>query len=69
MNIIQSRLDTCVKIVNINCNWSITLHGNCNWSFVLCSPDKMSLKSQTGPMGVFCTFTEMYINQEYMGLV
>ena len=52
----------CVKIVNINYNWSITLCDNCNQSIFLCSPDEVSIKSQTGPMQVFHAFTEGYIN-------
>ena len=34
-----------------------------------CNPDGVSIKSYTGPMRVFHTFIEGYINWEHTGLV
>ena len=46
MNSAHSNSDNCVKIVNINCNWSITLCDNCNQSIMSCGSDEVPLKDQ-----------------------
>ena len=61
-NSAHSIQDICVKIMNINCNWSITLCDNYNQSIMPCVPDEVSIKSWTGPMRMFHTFTKEYIN-------
>ena len=67
-NFIQFGQENCVKIENINYNWSIALCYNCNQSILPCDQDKVLVQSLTGSMRVFCTFTEGYINWEHMGL-
>ena len=61
--------DNCVKTANIKCHWNIALCGNFSQCILLYGPDKVSIKCQTGPMTVFYTFTEGYINQEHTGLL
>ena len=58
-----------LKLKEINCYWSIALCDNCNHSILLCDLHKVSLKSQTGILKVFYTFTEGYISQEHMALM
>ena len=45
MNSVYSRLDNCVKVVNINYNWSITSCDNCNQSIMLCGSDEVPIKT------------------------
>ena len=61
--------DNCVMIVNINCNWSITLCDNCNQSIMTCGQDEVSIKTWNGQIRVFHDFTEGYINWEHKGMV
>ena len=41
-NSAHSEHDNCVKIINLNCNWSFTLCDNCNQSSMPCGPDEVS---------------------------
>ena len=40
----KDQWDNFVKIININCIWSITLYDNFDPSVMLCGPDKVSIK-------------------------
>ena len=69
INIIQASWDNCVKIANIYCNHNIMFCDICNQITLICGPDEVSIKSQTGPMSALHVLTTGYINWEYSGLV
>ena len=58
MNFIHPDEDSCVKIVKINCNWSVALCDNYNQSTLPCGPDEVLIRIHPGPVTVFHTFTE-----------
>ena len=64
----HSKWDSCVKMTNVKCTWSMTLHDNCNQSIMPCGPDEVSIKSETGPVRVFHAFTKAYTNQKHTEL-
>ena len=45
MDFIQYTGDNCVKIKNMNCNWSITLCDSCKHSILLCGSGTASIKN------------------------
>ena len=68
-NSAQTKWDNHVKIMNVNCNWSIALCDNCNQSVMPYGQDEVSIRNETGPMRVFHTLLEGYLHWEYTGLV